>query len=203
MSKLAAAVLFALTLCLSQVSAQLPQTVLVSDEEQKVFQAVLADFSANDLKERPSSKTRRTLVVFKRTVGDRWLRSDDELSKTIQSLLKVAATSTIKAYLENKREVANLRDSFDLKTPYTFFSQEDSSAMFGNGRYGWPDFRKRYPDSDGLINFSRVGFDRINQQALVYMEHACGSECGTGFYILLNKANGQWRVADKRIAGMS
>ena len=55
----------------------------------------------------------------------------------------------------------------------------------------WQDFHAKFPDSYGLIIFSRVGFNQSGEQALVYYEHHTEVDTG-GFYCLLSYKDKRW-----------
>lgn len=58
----------------------------------------------------------------------------------------------------------------------------------------WADFYEAFPNSRGFFSLSRVGFSDDGTQALVYYEQECGSLCGVGEYVLLQKIEGRWIV---------
>jgi len=58
----------------------------------------------------------------------------------------------------------------------------------------WARFYKKYPNSPGLVFFSKVGFNDRHDQAFVYVGRSCGGLCGAGEYVLLNKVSGEWVV---------
>jgi hypothetical protein len=62
----------------------------------------------------------------------------------------------------------------------------------------WERFYKKYPNSPGLVFFSKVGFNDRHDQAFVYVGRSCGGLCGAGEYVLLNKVNGQWVVCNEQ-----
>jgi hypothetical protein len=62
----------------------------------------------------------------------------------------------------------------------------------------WEEFYKKYPNSSGLVFFSRVGFNERHDQAFVYVGRSCGGLCGSGDYVLLTKVNGQWVVTGEQ-----
>lgn len=63
----------------------------------------------------------------------------------------------------------------------------------------WDDFYTRYQGAESLLTFSRVGFNKGKNQALVYVVTQWGNLAGTGYYILLEKSkDSTWRV-DKEI----
>jgi len=59
---------------------------------------------------------------------------------------------------------------------------------------GWARFHARFPDAPGLLRVSRVAIDEVRQNALVYIEFACGPECGTGRLVRLARVDGVWQV---------
>jgi hypothetical protein len=69
------------------------------------------------------------------------------------------------------------------------------SKMFKTrGGDAWTRFEEKYPDSNGFIEFSAVGFDRTRDEALVYVSRNCGWSCAAGWYVLLRKDADGWRV---------
>jgi hypothetical protein len=62
----------------------------------------------------------------------------------------------------------------------------------------WDRFYRRYPNSPGLLFFSKVGFNDRHDQAFLYMGRSCGGLCGGGEYVLLNKVNGEWVVSNEQ-----
>jgi hypothetical protein len=61
---------------------------------------------------------------------------------------------------------------------------------------GWNDFYKKYPNSSGYISVSRVGFNTNFTRALLYKSNSCGSLCGSGDYVLFEKADGIWKAVN-------
>jgi hypothetical protein len=62
----------------------------------------------------------------------------------------------------------------------------------------WDRFYRKYPNSPGLMFFSKVGFNDRHEQAFLYMGRSCGGLCGVGKYVLLNKVNGEWVVSNEQ-----
>jgi hypothetical protein len=55
-------------------------------------------------------------------------------------------------------------------------------------------FFRRFPDSYGVLTFSRVAFNHDLTEAFFYTEHLCGL-CGEGKFVYMRKAAGKWTVA--------
>lgn len=65
---------------------------------------------------------------------------------------------------------------------------------------GWTRFEEKYPDSNGFIEFSAVGFGRTRSEALVYVSRNCGTACAAGWYVLLRRDAGGWRVEEQLLS---
>jgi len=59
---------------------------------------------------------------------------------------------------------------------------------------GWEKYYKKYPKSNGIIGFSRVGFNTNYNEAFVYVEYLCGALCGRGFHARLHLGVLGWEV---------
>ena len=59
---------------------------------------------------------------------------------------------------------------------------------------GWKEFYQLYPQSNGYLHFSRVGFNKERTEALVHVGWMRGSLEGQGQYFLLSKKDGKWQV---------
>jgi len=66
--------------------------------------------------------------------------------------------------------------------------------IFKKGGGDWPAYFKQFPGSPGLLTFSRVGFSPDGAQALFYVSANCGGLCGSGYYVVMEKHNGQWVI---------
>lgn len=59
---------------------------------------------------------------------------------------------------------------------------------------GWGNFHKAYPEAGGLVRLSRAGLDERSTQALFFMSISGGITRGVGFFVLLHRRFGIWRV---------
>lgn len=84
-----------------------------------------------------------------------------------------------------------LTRTFSLKVPYRLLSKEELNAGFPEGG-GWKAYYEKFPDSNGYIWFSAVGFNADKSKAIVYVNHACGGLCGGGGPHFLEKKDGRW-----------
>jgi hypothetical protein len=59
---------------------------------------------------------------------------------------------------------------------------------------GWKKFYKKYPNSTGNANFSRIGFDAQRNYAVVNFGSRSACSGGRGQIIFLQKDEGVWRI---------
>jgi hypothetical protein len=55
-------------------------------------------------------------------------------------------------------------------------------------------FERRHALAPGTVAVSRIGFDASGSQALLYVSFSCGSLCGRGTFVLLERNAGRWEV---------
>ena len=97
-----------------------------------------------------------------------------------------------------------LYNLFGFKSPVRMVDQATLDGFSKNGVEGyWDLFYKKFPDSQGLITLSRVGFNSTRTQALVYIGNSCGGLCGTGYYVRLDKQGNVWKVTKNSMAWIS
>ena len=58
---------------------------------------------------------------------------------------------------------------------------------------GWEGFYTSYPNSDGLLGFSRIGINDEGDQALLYMSWNINYLAGAGYLVILSK-KGLWEI---------
>jgi hypothetical protein len=91
-----------------------------------------------------------------------------------------------------------LDSGLDLSHPVVFLDQGESKRFFET-EGGRSAFGREYPHSEGIVWYSRVGFNKQMDQALVYRWLYCGGLCGDGGYIVLKKTAAGWEIADSKI----
>lgn len=104
--------------------------------------------------------------------------------------------ATYDDYLGKNNRPYKLGNSFSVRVKYVIVDFGDVEKLFErtNVDDGWKEFYRLYPDSRGYVAFSRVGFDREMDEALVSMSLMCNSLCGEGRMFLMKKRDGRWEV---------
>jgi hypothetical protein len=106
---------------------------------------------------------------------------------------------TIDDFQSKANECHPLSSQLDIPIRYLLVTDKDLEPLFPEGEFdrGWTRFYAKYPASSGIISFSNVGFDLEMKQALVSTGRGCGGLCGAGYFVLLTKDKGLWKVQTK------
>lgn len=159
------------------------QTVTeVSDEEYAVYSAAIAKFF--------SVRTSLQQVVVKQRTTIEWSRKE-RVQYIRQQIPELDQTLT-KRFKQRNKTPEMLEPRFSTQIPVKLISQQELDDIFKEGANSWRIFYERYPNSQGLMDFSRVGFNTDRTQALVYVGNLAGFLAGEGRYLFLVKENGVW-----------
>jgi hypothetical protein len=71
--------------------------------------------------------------------------------------------------------------------------------IFGNYS-GWGLFYRIYPDSQGVMTLSGIGFNQNATQALAYVGNQMHWASGAGYYVLLSKEDDRWIIKHQKTA---
>jgi hypothetical protein len=97
-----------------------------------------------------------------------------------------------------------LIDSFKLSVEVVLVSQDELQKMFADPQKdGWETFYEQYPNSQGRMELSGVGFNKDMTQALVYVGNMSYSLAGAGYYYLLENQDGTWVVINETMVWIS
>ncbi len=108
---------------------------------------------------------------------------------------------TLANYRAQNANTSLLQEFLDLPMEVVFLTESESKAIFEQG--GWDAFYARFPKAHGLTALSRVGFNRERTQALVYMGTMSHYLAGAGFFYLLEKERGSWKVKGQLMVWIS
>jgi hypothetical protein len=140
------------------------------------------------------------LVIQSTTEVDKNMASSEEL-RYVQRQLKGVTQAMIDDLLNRSRQVLTLEQRFDLPVEVVLLTQPEIQVIFSQG--GWDAFYKQYPQSQGTLVFSRVGFNPAVDQALVYAGNQSHYLAGAGYYYLLARENGAWTVKGQLMVWIS
>jgi hypothetical protein len=174
---------------------QTPTPVVSQADLEKEEQAIYASFLKNNLEP----------IVIQKDTSTGWLpSSEDELKQRMEYIasgLPNASNETLDDFFQRNRQSTQLAPDMQLGVHYILLSADDLSAVMDQPD-GWDAFHKKYSPS-GYLQFSRVGFNDMVDQAIVYVASIPGPMMGSGNYYLLEKEAGQWSIREQVLAWVS
>ena len=179
--------LLALILCTAACTSRpiplpTPATDQISRQEQAVYAYLLAKLYQH-----------KEYVIMADTATS--ITGVDNTAQTLDYVLQNmhnVTPTTLDSFRSRNVGSQTLRPDMQLGGPYTLLSQAGRNRIFSQNQSGWDSFYNRFPQAPGITTFSRVGFDTLLDQALVYMGTQSNWQVGSGYYILLRKVNGTW-----------
>jgi hypothetical protein len=129
----------------------------------------------------------------------------EDLDQTLQHITKNISgiqQETLDDFRTQNAQSYPLSDDFNLQVPHTLISQQEMEEIFRTGD-GWDEFYQKYPDSQGTMTLSRVGFNQERDQALVYVGNQSHWLAGAGYYVLLARQDGAWVIQDSEMVWIS
>jgi hypothetical protein len=137
-----------------------------------------------------ASGQRRRRVVTSETGWDSRYNHD------IESWLREGvARDTIDDFIAQNKASVVLKDRFSEDVGVLLVSRREIRKVFSQGSDdGWKEFYKRFPESGGTTNLSRVGFSKDGKQALVYIGRQAFSLAGRGRLAILSWNGKNWKL---------
>ena len=139
----------------------------------------------------------KMVVLAEQTSGDPARIARD--AATVDSIVKQLEVpkSAFTDWLRRNERLDHIDTALTLRVSYQVLDAKTRKSLFEGVEpaTGWENFFKRYPGAPGILRISHVGFDDTLSHALVYVEHECGAECGTGHLFHLGlRSGGGWDV---------
>jgi hypothetical protein len=174
--------------CSFFTSAPAPSQAEIEKEEQAVY-----SFFAGD---------QGPMLILEDTATD---ISEDDPRKTleyIRSGLPDISKQTLDSFLERNESPDPLSPDMDLGVDYILLSPDELSEI--TRQPNWPEIMaERYDGAVGYTVFSRVGFNKSLDQAVIYVGQMAGPLMGAGYYYLLEKHNGEWKLTGEIMVWIS
>lgn len=148
----------------------------------------------------PGEPSRRTLVIESTTAitADAFISSGPD-RKELASSLPEATSAVIDDFIRVLSETSALQIPGHLlrrDIRWQMIGESDIDRIFSAKKLGvaWENFHKAYPGGGLLVRFSRVGIDERAAQALFFASVTSGGLGGSGFFVLLHRRFGIWRL---------
>jgi hypothetical protein len=159
-----------------------------SDAEYAVYSALIDAMFLTD---------KLNLIVIEDHTG--WGLGSDEAQELayIRKSLPEVDQQLLDDFKAKNAQSGLLEDRFSLKAAVKLISQEEVSRCFAQGGGAWDEFYKQYPNSQGLMTLSKVGFNAAGDKALVYMGNQSHFLAGAGYAVVLAKKDGVWKILNQ------
>lgn len=162
-------------------------------EEERVYASLVnALYSSSSL-----------LVIMDQTQTSVLGLADETTYQHVEDSLKNLSADTMQNFRTNNAATQTLRASMVLSVQYILFSQKDRQELFQINQSGWDVFYNRYPDAPGIITFSKAGFNKTMDQALVYLGIQSNWLAGAGNFYLMKKVDGKWMIDEQVMSWIS
>ena len=103
---------------------------------------------------------------------------------------------TLADFFAKNREQYPVEPDFNPGGSLICLSDEEFQHVFRDGE-GWERFRQTFPESDGTLRFSRVGFNRDVTQAIIYAGQQFDWHIGSGGFWLFSRSDGVWVESER------
>lgn len=176
-----------------QTAISATQQAVEQDEEYAVYSALIsARYVAGNIQQ---------VVIHDQTGVDPFDNLDQRM-EYVQNNIPELTQEMIDDFVENNKVAYPLESRFSLAVKYVLISEEQSRQIFA-GQNGWDEFYKQYPNSQGEMTLSRVGFNATRDMALVYVGNQSYWLAGAGYFLLMVKENNVWKVQQETMAWIS
>jgi hypothetical protein len=131
------------------------------------------------------------------------LGSDEQAAVFLREKFPDLRQDTLADFLANNAESHCVTPNFTWGGHLLSVSESRLREFFCEGTDGWERFRAAYPESSGLLEFSRVGLNEELTQALFYAGVTYDAMGGSGEYWLFAHVNGRWEIGGHMRAWIS
>ena len=120
--------------------------------------------------------------------------SDRQFESYVQRVLPGIQDETVADFRAKGKEPVKLENLLCAKVPCILLSRDEMHAIFSVSGDGWNSFYKKYPGAQGILSFSRIGFNKRRNQALVCVGNQASYKMGAGHLVFLAKKDGAWVI---------
>lgn len=144
------------------------------------------------------------IVIMDHTVNGAYPGAslDSVLEHVRENLGSAVEPETLNDYEAQNGRTQKLDGCFSLDVQYVLLSEVEFNEIFETGG-DWSQFYATYPNSQGIMTLSRVGFNANMDQALVYVGNEKEFLAGMGFYALLTKKGDAWVIQSRVVVWIS
>lgn len=135
-------------------------------------------------------------VILENTSAGIGNPTPQEMRRQLQDTFQNISGDTIESFVERNAEPGQLSAEMELGVDYVLLSEKELAEISSQPDWG-ETLAERYPGSYGYLIFSRVGFNRTLDQAVIYVGNVAGPLMGSGDIFLMEKVNGEWVIKEQ------
>jgi hypothetical protein len=116
----------------------------------------------------------------------------DTLSMIKWKVLTDKDKGMLQNFCKNNNTCLKIDSIKGLKGNITYLDNSRYKKIFQK-KNGWNAYYEKY-GLKPFVNVSRPGFNEKKNKALIYMTYSCGKKDGAGYYLVMKKSFGKWKV---------
>jgi hypothetical protein len=158
----------------------------LEDNQYAIYSALINELYTRDRNKR--------LIIESQTSLDEFLSGPTtwNLNYVRENMQNNVTQELLDDFLVKNQQPQALNCRFDASAECVLISKDQLNALSRAGDF-WIAFYEKYR-AGSITTFSRVGFNREMDRALVYTGDSCGWKCGMGYYVLLARQNNTWTI---------
>jgi hypothetical protein len=171
------------------VIVRAPEEMVAPSEEEYLIYSTLIEEMAGDVE----------LIVIRDSTRLEFVDDLSEIVEHIRESTLGVDEEVLGDFRVKNAHPLQLKNRFSFAGTTVLMSQEKFDSIFVGGGV-WDEFYERYPKSNGILTFSRVGFNSQFDEALVCIGIQSHFKDGAGYYVFLDKLNDGWMVGETTLA---
>lgn len=122
----------------------------------------------------------------------------DQFLSSLKSFVWAATDDTITDFVSQNKDSSNLKLCSGIPVKFKLYNDAElRETLHKSNNYSITekDIQRGYPDADGVVTLSKVGFNKTFDQALLHVSKAaCRKPCFSLDYVLLVKDGNAWKI---------
>lgn len=116
--------------------------------------------------------------------------------------IKNISKETIENYWDRNSKTFELKNGIDTRIKLTLFDSLNNSRQVSIKMF-WKSFYKKYPESNGIVELSMIGYNNEKTQALLCIGVKSNFLVGEGYFVFFELISGKWIIKETVIAWVS
>jgi len=181
----------------------MPLTILSAENSKITFDTIDSQVSSALLNHGINSSS-ELIVLSSETTGNVLSVSDEE-NVTLKLTELQGTVEIYHEWQKRNRHRVPIEEALNVTASYVLIDTAKLTAIFSSGQpaIDWDNFFKEFPNAPGILRLSKSGYDKEELNALIYIEHQCGIDCGSARFVHLEKAENLWNVRGSILVWMA